>query len=273
MADVDWVVAEAHQYEARGIRFSGWARPGAEGCLARASVDFARSVARRAERAHPARSTNPVNPCRKRCACFSTNSPTCYGFSRGSRAIDPACRDTIKTGSGFPAIDAARIVSHPRMSEPNPKKSISSHRWILGYLMQEKAVFFPSLAALFFTADAVAGVSVVSQGTDRQSDGRAEARRRSAAGAGEIQPGGAPTGGGARASGLHRVFPGAGIHPLRRIRAQPAAARSVRPSRPPADVVFPGAARRRAQQPRFRAISGWFATPCSPPCRKPSGRS
>jgi ATP-binding cassette subfamily B protein len=50
-------------------------------------------------------------------------------------------------------VDAApRIVSHPRMSEPRPKKSISSHRWILGYLMQEKAVFFPSLAALFFTA-------------------------------------------------------------------------------------------------------------------------
>jgi ATP-binding cassette subfamily B protein len=38
------------------------------------------------------------------------------------------------------------------MSDPTPKKSISSHRWILGYLMQEKAVFFPSLAALFFTA-------------------------------------------------------------------------------------------------------------------------
>lgn len=49
-SDVDWVVGEAHQYEARGIRFTGWARPGAEGCLARASVDFARSVARRAER-------------------------------------------------------------------------------------------------------------------------------------------------------------------------------------------------------------------------------
>jgi cob(I)alamin adenosyltransferase len=49
-ADVDWVIAEAHQYEARGIRFTGWARPGAEGSLARASVDFARSVARRAER-------------------------------------------------------------------------------------------------------------------------------------------------------------------------------------------------------------------------------
>ena len=38
------------------------------------------------------------------------------------------------------------------MSDPAPKKSISSHRWILGYLKQEKAVFLPSLAALFFTA-------------------------------------------------------------------------------------------------------------------------
>jgi cob(I)alamin adenosyltransferase len=50
-ADVEWVVAEAHRYESAGIRFTGWARPGAEGCLARANVDFARSVARRAERA------------------------------------------------------------------------------------------------------------------------------------------------------------------------------------------------------------------------------
>ena len=38
------------------------------------------------------------------------------------------------------------------MSEPKSKKSISSHRWILGYLMREKMVFLPSLAALFFTA-------------------------------------------------------------------------------------------------------------------------
>jgi len=29
---------------------------------------------------------------------------------------------------------------------------VSSHRWILGYLMQEKAVFIPSMLALFFTA-------------------------------------------------------------------------------------------------------------------------
>lgn len=50
-ADVEWVMAEAHKLEARGIRFTGWARPGAEGCLARAGVDYARSVARRAERA------------------------------------------------------------------------------------------------------------------------------------------------------------------------------------------------------------------------------
>lgn len=49
-SDVDWVIGEAHDFESRGIRFTGWARPGAEGCLARASVDFARSVARRAER-------------------------------------------------------------------------------------------------------------------------------------------------------------------------------------------------------------------------------
>jgi cob(I)alamin adenosyltransferase len=51
MTDVGWVIGEAHKFENRGIRFTGWARPGAEGCLARASVDFARSVARRAERA------------------------------------------------------------------------------------------------------------------------------------------------------------------------------------------------------------------------------
>jgi cob(I)alamin adenosyltransferase len=48
--DVEWVVGEARQLEARGIRFTGWAKPGAEGSLARASVDFARAVSRRAER-------------------------------------------------------------------------------------------------------------------------------------------------------------------------------------------------------------------------------
>lgn len=49
-ADVEWVASTAHRYESLGIRFIGWARPGAEGSLARANVDFARSVARRAER-------------------------------------------------------------------------------------------------------------------------------------------------------------------------------------------------------------------------------
>ncbi|MCX8494936.1 MAG: ABC transporter transmembrane domain-containing protein [Akkermansiaceae bacterium] len=38
------------------------------------------------------------------------------------------------------------------MPDPKPKAPISSHRWILGYLMREKAVFLPSLVALFFTA-------------------------------------------------------------------------------------------------------------------------
>ena len=49
--DVDWVEAEARRFEARGVRFTGWARPGAEGSLARAGLDFARAMARRAERA------------------------------------------------------------------------------------------------------------------------------------------------------------------------------------------------------------------------------
>ncbi len=38
------------------------------------------------------------------------------------------------------------------MSAPKTKKPISSHRWVLGYLMREKAIFLPSLGALFFTA-------------------------------------------------------------------------------------------------------------------------
>lgn len=49
-ADVEWLEGEAKKYEGRGIRFTGWARPGAERCEARAAVDFARAVARRAER-------------------------------------------------------------------------------------------------------------------------------------------------------------------------------------------------------------------------------
>jgi ATP-binding cassette subfamily B protein len=51
------------------------------------------------------------------------------------------------------AIDAARLVgSHPRMSAESRNKPISSLRWMIGYLMREKSIFLPSLAALFFTA-------------------------------------------------------------------------------------------------------------------------
>jgi ATP-binding cassette, subfamily B, bacterial len=38
------------------------------------------------------------------------------------------------------------------MSVLKVKKPVSSHRWVLGYLMKEKAIFIPSMAALFFTA-------------------------------------------------------------------------------------------------------------------------
>ena len=48
--------------------------------------------------------------------------------------------------------DAAVFVSHPRMPDPSPKPSNSAIRWILGYLMRERKIFLPSLAALFFTA-------------------------------------------------------------------------------------------------------------------------
>ncbi len=48
--DVDWVSETAHFYEGQGVKFTGWARPGAEGSIARASLDMARAVARRAER-------------------------------------------------------------------------------------------------------------------------------------------------------------------------------------------------------------------------------
>ncbi len=48
--DLAWVVAVAHAYEAKGVKFTGWARPGAVGSHARAGLDYARTVARRAER-------------------------------------------------------------------------------------------------------------------------------------------------------------------------------------------------------------------------------
>jgi cob(I)alamin adenosyltransferase len=49
--DLEWVVATAKDFEARGIVFKDWARPGADHSIARAGMDLARSVARRAERA------------------------------------------------------------------------------------------------------------------------------------------------------------------------------------------------------------------------------
>ncbi len=49
-ADLEWVVSIAHAHEKRGVKFTGWARPGAEGSLARAALDYARAVCRRAER-------------------------------------------------------------------------------------------------------------------------------------------------------------------------------------------------------------------------------
>lgn len=48
--EVKWLVAKAHDFEGRGIRFTGWARPGVEHSVGRAGLDVARSVARRAER-------------------------------------------------------------------------------------------------------------------------------------------------------------------------------------------------------------------------------
>jgi len=49
--DLEWLVETAREHEARGVRFTHWATPGAEGSLARAGLDLARTVARRAERA------------------------------------------------------------------------------------------------------------------------------------------------------------------------------------------------------------------------------
>jgi len=49
-ADLEWITAETKEREARGIKFKGWARPGMEGSLERAGLDFARSITRRAER-------------------------------------------------------------------------------------------------------------------------------------------------------------------------------------------------------------------------------
>lgn len=49
-ADLDWLTETALEIEGRGVRYTHWAVPGAEGSMARAHLDFARTVARRAER-------------------------------------------------------------------------------------------------------------------------------------------------------------------------------------------------------------------------------
>jgi len=49
-ADVEWLEETAKRLEAGGVQFTGWARPGAEHSASRAGLDFARAVARRAER-------------------------------------------------------------------------------------------------------------------------------------------------------------------------------------------------------------------------------
>jgi len=49
--DLEWLVNLAKDHEKRGVKFTGWAIPGAEGSLARAGLDYARTIARRAERA------------------------------------------------------------------------------------------------------------------------------------------------------------------------------------------------------------------------------
>lgn len=48
--DLEWIEATAHDFESRGIVFKGWARPGVEHSMARAGMDLARAIARRAER-------------------------------------------------------------------------------------------------------------------------------------------------------------------------------------------------------------------------------
>jgi len=49
-ADVEWIETMAREIESAGVRFTGWAVPGEAGSNERAALDFARTVARRAER-------------------------------------------------------------------------------------------------------------------------------------------------------------------------------------------------------------------------------
>ena len=48
--DLEWLTETARTIEQAGVRHTHWAVPGAEGSMARAHLDFARTVARRAER-------------------------------------------------------------------------------------------------------------------------------------------------------------------------------------------------------------------------------
>ncbi len=48
--DLDWLTETAGEIENAGVKFTHWAVPGAEGSMSRAHLDFARTVARRAER-------------------------------------------------------------------------------------------------------------------------------------------------------------------------------------------------------------------------------
>ncbi len=49
-ADLEWITETAGVIEKEGVKHTHWAVPGAEGSMARAHLDFARTVARRAER-------------------------------------------------------------------------------------------------------------------------------------------------------------------------------------------------------------------------------
>ena len=48
--DLAWITETAREIEEAGVKFTHWAVPGAEGSMTRAHLDFARTVARRAER-------------------------------------------------------------------------------------------------------------------------------------------------------------------------------------------------------------------------------
>lgn len=48
--DLEWLVEMAKGIEGRGVHYTGWARPGVEHSMAKAGLDLARAVARRAER-------------------------------------------------------------------------------------------------------------------------------------------------------------------------------------------------------------------------------